>query len=492
MDNLLRKVESDEVVVYTDQVYSIDVLNKCREIHQKLVDEGKIESDFDSDKWMGYSGVKKFGMDFSMDIILYSKHIGKEFGITADTMKNMLRCYAIYCNGVYVYQTIAREKIGIVKDFLLKYKDKDFKLTATGITTIEDFLGFIGTPDKQIEQIVSNIRLIKINEKSQRELSPIVNYLVIENEINHIYRDNCDDKTFKKWFPIYFWVNITFILPLRATEMLLTPKKCIYRENDKTFLGIRRTRLKKGTRTVYYDVNEDYKEFTYEIPDTEVIRNIARWCRDNIEGLEEVRDYHFTRPIKEKDEKTGKMVERPKRCTLKIEEINKSRSLIVSINTNLLLRASNIDTFMEQPDAAKRKMIVETRETVDKLLTHNGNITRENEALKIENKSMKSDILIMSNKIDTLQKAQDKLIKQVSYLMKATDEATRKEMLAQMGIEDESVDLNTYIKSLRQDLSEVINIDKNLKAYLKNNTTLNIDNSLLDAEEIIRGINFEQ
>lgn len=56
MDNLLRKVESDEVVVYTDQVYSIDVLNKCREIHQKLVDEGKIESDFDSDKWMGYSG----------------------------------------------------------------------------------------------------------------------------------------------------------------------------------------------------------------------------------------------------------------------------------------------------------------------------------------------------------------------------------------------------------------------------------------------------
>lgn len=198
MDNLLRKVESDEVVVYTDQVYSIDVLNKCREIHQKLVDEGKIEGDFDSDKWMGYSGVKKFGMDFSMDIILYSKHIGKEFGITADTMKNMLRCYAIYCNGVYVYQTIAREKIGIVKDFLLKYKDKDFKLTATGITTIEDFLGFIGTPDKQIEQIVSNIRLIKINEKSQRELSPIVNYLVIENEINHIYRDNCDDKTFKK------------------------------------------------------------------------------------------------------------------------------------------------------------------------------------------------------------------------------------------------------------------------------------------------------
>lgn len=193
---------------------------------------------------------------------------------------------------------------------------------------------------------------------------------------------------------------------------------------------------------------------------------LADWCRRNIEGLEEVRDYHFTRTIKGKDEKTGKMVERPKLCTLKIEEINKSRSLTVSINTNLLLRASNIDTFMEQPDAAKRKMIVETRKTVDKLLAQNANITRENEALKSENKSMKSEILIITDKIKALQKTQDKLIKQMSYLMKVTDEAARKEILAKMGIEDESIDLNTYSESLQQELLDVMNINRTLKKYL--------------------------
>lgn len=72
----------------------------------------------------------------------------------------------------------------------------------------------------------------------------------------------------------------------------------------------------------------------------------------------------------------------------------------------------------------------------------------------------------MTDKIDVLQKAQDKLIKQVSYLMKATDEATRKEMLAKMGIEDESVDLNTYSESLKQELSEVMDINKSLRKYL--------------------------
>ena len=143
MDNLLRKIETEEVVVYTDQIYSIDVLNKCRKIHEALVAEGKLEGEFSADKWMGYSGVKRFGIDFSMDEALYNAHIGKEFGIGIEKMKNMLRCYAIYCNGVYIYQTIARDKIQVIKDFLQHFKDKDFKLNTTGITTVEDFLGFI-------------------------------------------------------------------------------------------------------------------------------------------------------------------------------------------------------------------------------------------------------------------------------------------------------------------------------------------------------------
>lgn len=277
MDNTLRKIESEEVIVYKDQIYNINLLNECRKIHKELVTEGKIEGSFDSEKWMGYSGVKKFGIDFSIDISLYNEHIGKEFGINANTMKNMLRCYAIYCTGAYIYQTIALEKIGVIKEFLQRYKDKDFKLTTTGVLCIKDFLGFIGTSDEQIKDITDYIRRIENTEKNQRELSPVINYLVIENEINRIYRSGCDETTFKKWFPIYFWVNITFVLPLRATEMLLTPKNCLYKENGKTFMRIRRTMLKKGARTVYYDINRDYKEFIYEIPNTEVIWNIEKY-----------------------------------------------------------------------------------------------------------------------------------------------------------------------------------------------------------------------
>lgn len=221
---------------------------------------------------------------------------------------------------------------------------------------------------------------------------------------------------------------------------------------------------------------------------------LAKWCRENIEGLEEVRDYHFTRTIKERDNKTGKMVERPKLCSLKMEEINKSRSLTISINTNLLLRASNINTFMEQPDSVKRKMIVETRETVDKLITRNGNLSRENEVLKTENKSMKTEILSMVEKLESIQRTQEKLIRQVSYLMKATDEAARREVLAQMGIADGSIDLDVYARSLEQEISQVMNINKSLKKYLfddlENNNDKTIDSIETVKKDIISGIEF--
>lgn len=280
MNNVLREIESEEVVVYRNHVYSPEVLAKCRGLHAELVKEGKLSGAFESDRWIGYSGVKRYGVEFSVDPAAYRTHAGREFGISPGTMKNMLRCYAIYCTGVYVYQTISRDRLGVVKEFLQRFGDRGYSLTVYGASTVEDFLGFIGTPDSQIREILSRIVLIKENRPGQRTLSPVINYLAIENEINRIYRETPDEETFRRWFPVYFWVNITFILPLRATEMLVTPKECIRRTADgRVLLTVRRTKLKKGRRTVYYDVEKDYAESTYEIPDAAVAAAIEEYQR---------------------------------------------------------------------------------------------------------------------------------------------------------------------------------------------------------------------
>ena len=70
MNNVLREIESEEVVVYRSHVYSPEVLAKCRVLHAGLVKEGKLSGAFESDRWVGYSGVKRFGVEFSVDRLL--------------------------------------------------------------------------------------------------------------------------------------------------------------------------------------------------------------------------------------------------------------------------------------------------------------------------------------------------------------------------------------------------------------------------------------
>lgn len=215
---------------------------------------------------------------------------------------------------------------------------------------------------------------------------------------------------------------------------------------------------------------------------------LAQWARKNVEGLEDVRDYHFMRPIKERDLKTGKTKYVTKPCTAKMEEINKARSVTASINGNPLLRSVNADAMFELPLSVQKKLVVETRETFDKLLSKNGYLSTENDALKRINKEQAKIIEDVSNKISEIQKKQVVLEKRLNYILKVTDENKRKDILANMGIEDGSIDINQYKKSLEDDLEEMFDLGKALKQYRKIEQNSE-DSNLLN--NVLGGINFE-
>lgn len=111
MNSLLREIESEEVIVYRNLKYNDTLVSRCREIQGSFVEQGKLEGCFDADRWVGFSGIKKYGIDFTVDSQLYRSHIGSELGITEEKIRNMLRCYAISCHGVYIFNT----DIGFVK-----------------------------------------------------------------------------------------------------------------------------------------------------------------------------------------------------------------------------------------------------------------------------------------------------------------------------------------------------------------------------------------
>lgn len=219
---------------------------------------------------------------------------------------------------------------------------------------------------------------------------------------------------------------------------------------------------------------------------------LAKWSRNNIPGLEDVRDYHFTRPIKEKDPKTGKQREREKSCTEKIKEINQARSIVLKVKENALLRSSHMEEFFSLPLQLQKKLVVETRSMFDELLKKNGRLTSENEALKKVNEHQKRKIEELSNRMKSFLKNHNILEKRVNYLIRTTDENHRKEMLSRMGVNDGKIDIVQYRKSIGTELEEMFAISNTLDSYENSeNSEIWPDNhETPSVREILEGIDF--
>lgn len=68
------------------------------------------------------------------------------------------------------------------------------------------------------------------------------------------------------YFPVYFWWRLTCTIPLRPTEITLTPRQCLRVEGDRQYLSLRRTKLKGKIKSSDYCISDDYEICEYQIP----------------------------------------------------------------------------------------------------------------------------------------------------------------------------------------------------------------------------------
>lgn len=250
---------------------------KYRDAMQKYIASGTIRSGFDDPEWMCDSDVKGFGLNFLFSGPAYMTHGAKFLDVTPSDVQALLKCYTLYCFGGYILLTMQRRLNGL-KAFLCRYGEPDYIADFKDVPAIEEFLSFAGLSDLSVNRIKRSMKTTKPGRKTQRELANFINYLAIDAEITDMYSKPMEIDEFVRWFPILFWCKVTFVLPLRATEMLLTPFDCIEEKNGKTYLSVRRTLLKKGKRKVDYDVDKDYRIFRYEIPsDSPIIPAIRKY-----------------------------------------------------------------------------------------------------------------------------------------------------------------------------------------------------------------------
>lgn len=196
---------------------------------------------------------------------------------------------------------------------------------------------------------------------------------------------------------------------------------------------------------------------------------LAKWANENIPELAGVEYYHFTRTVRERDEKTGKINERVKKCTERINEINQARSLSYKADTNVLLYSSNPAAMFELPINAQKKLVLQTRELFYELRKQCVNLRGKNKNLEKINEACASNIKNIDAKISGIEKKLSILERQVRYLMRATDEKTRRELLKARALEDGSTDFDAYIDSLKQSVIDVSDINKRISAFFEEN-----------------------
>lgn len=245
-----------------------------RVIFSKMRKDGKLIGNYSDQKWKCYAGTKHFWLDFHIDHLCFL--VQKTLKLKKEDVEDMLKCYVLSLCGEYIFPTLER-KLFRLREFLQSYGNKNYSVKEEDLDLICNFLHFIYTPKETIHMIENSISLKKADLKHARKLSHLINYLAIANELDELYSGILPDEDFIHWFPLLFWTKVTFIIPLRATEMLLTPYDCIERVGHKVFLHLRRTKLKKKRHKVHYNVEEDYQEFVYPVPDNDIIQCIEKY-----------------------------------------------------------------------------------------------------------------------------------------------------------------------------------------------------------------------
>lgn len=276
MSRLAKRIEFDDFIFFEAETYDFSSLFYSRKEFNKLVEEGKASGEFDGSKWMLYTGKEWVGINFKLVAYKYKSHACKILNVSYSNIVLMLKDYAMFLYGTFINKEIAG-RIKVLKKFLEEYGEEDYQILSTNLYKLHEFLTYISISEDKIMEINGALKVIEAKKPGKRKLSPIINYLVIENEIKRMYSGDIDDETFVKWFPVFFWVEVTFNLPLRANEMLLTPYNCIERRAGDAYLTVRRTQLKKHKGIVKNDIDLDYKLFPYRMPDNDVIKTIDKY-----------------------------------------------------------------------------------------------------------------------------------------------------------------------------------------------------------------------
>lgn len=222
---------------------------------------------FDDTSWRLFDQTKNVGLTFSFDDNAhedYIEWIGCDYGCFQDCVK----AYITFNLGKIALSTL--RELSKALTALANMTGAEAAAPKEYVNHITEFLQIIPGACEERDYIIEEmeehaVRRLNKHKGKQRRLSDFDAYLKFDEVLSRLWL-TADKRQKLFYFPLYFWWNLTAILPLRPTEFLLTPRDCLHENgNGENIITVRRTKLKGRADKIAYRVADDYEKKQYVI-----------------------------------------------------------------------------------------------------------------------------------------------------------------------------------------------------------------------------------
>jgi len=227
-----------------------------------------LNGNFEDQNWILSDQVKKVGLSFTSIESAFNKNSISWVGCDYLCFQGCIKAFIIFKlgeMGIITLQELTGSIVGLSGKTMSEAAEcadnvayiVEFLEILPGGCDERDFI--IGVLEEKAEQGTGQ------HDGKQRRLADFNSYLKFSNILSNFWRRaNSKQKLF--YFPLYFWWNLTAILPLRPTEFLLTPRDCLESgAGGENILTIRRSKLKGSLKKHSYNIEDDYERKRYII-----------------------------------------------------------------------------------------------------------------------------------------------------------------------------------------------------------------------------------
>lgn len=287
----IKRIDNHFLMLSTS-VYSPSDEIQARQLFDQACQDALLAGSYDDDHWIMTDRISIFTISFSLDEDLYNDHGLEYTGMEYSQIIPALKCFVVrHLLHQYTGQLL-REITRQIQRYLESISDlSEYQVSRECIYPVMTFMTYLGLSKQRIDHIKRTItRKRQHGSIGQRQLQPMILYAIIDRELDALYEsDHTEDKLF--YFCVWFWSKVSMILPLRPTEMLLTPWNLTQTNKDYR-ITVRRSRLKGHSFSFYvsYTVGGDYKEHEFRLP--EKIISVINWYKGQFDYSTEP-DYLF-------------------------------------------------------------------------------------------------------------------------------------------------------------------------------------------------------